>query len=154
MLRCARSNKCWWAWKKCDFLEQIIIEGGYDPGMVWFADDTPENIVAADTLLSDRVHTVLVDGAFGRGVVANQVYLDAVEPLLTVTDSDKPELERSIHAAPIAVDGYLGASVDGSSLQPKEVGEGEAQSSAGSGTDHVAVPVAAVASVEEQVKHE
>lgn len=155
-VRSARSNKCWWAWKKCDFLEQIVVEGGYNPGMVWFADDTRENIVAVDTLLSDRVHTVHVDGAFGRGIVANQAYLDAVEPLLTVADSDKSELEPRTSAIPIAAGDYLGANVDGSALEVQEGSEGEAQRSDGTAADPVALPVVApaVASVEGKYNHE
>lgn len=77
-----RRNKCWWAWKKCAYLDDIILDGGYAPGMVWFADDTFENVAAVDKLLAGRVHSVHVDGARGRGIIANEVYRDVVQPLL------------------------------------------------------------------------
>ena len=76
------ANKWWWGWRKCEYLEQILREGGYSDGNVWFADDTLENVLAVDTLMMGRVVSVHVDGALGRGIIANQGYLDVVEPLL------------------------------------------------------------------------
>lgn len=142
-MRWTRRNKLWWAWKKCEFLEHIIREGGYCPGMVWFADDTAENIVAVDTLLRDRVHTVHVDGAFGRGILGNRTYLEATGPLLATG------------AAPSASDTDLADTAVGSAaLETQLRVSGEEYSSDGAGTDSVALPfVAPTGSGDEQANH-
>ena len=124
--------------------------------MVWFADDTPENIVAVDTLLSDRVHTVHVDGAFGRGIMANQAYLDVVKQLLTVVDTDNAEQEAATSVTPLGAGNCLGANVDGRAVEAQEGGVDDTRRSNGSATVPAALPVVspAVASVEERINHE
>jgi hypothetical protein len=115
MGRCVCSNKCWWAWKKCAYLEEILSEGGYAPGMVWFADDTLENVLAVDTLLAGRVSSVHVDGAHGRGVIANQAYLDAVEPLLVPAPAPvaQEHLDHPVRAAGDGDEDSTGGNLDG-----------------------------------------
>lgn len=34
------ANKWWWGWQKCEYLQQIMREGGYSDGKVWFGKFT------------------------------------------------------------------------------------------------------------------